>query len=80
MTRNELIKKIRSADPNDFHQFHEILMTGSDMGLWNEKSLAHEFDTSYSTTRRWISGANAPLPAMRRAVYRTFIEKFQNSR
>lgn len=68
--REELASDLRGIDPNDDIKFQLVLKKGVELFDLSVKDIAHEFTTSIPTVERWLSGRNAPHPAIRPLIYK----------
>lgn len=62
-----------SVEPNNNRQFMYIVRTVMQELNLTKKDIAHMFTVSIPTVERWMSGENAPHPAMRSCLYRTLL-------
>jgi hypothetical protein len=63
------LEDLRKEDNSDA-AFHNLVVRGIDLRVYNILGLATEVGTSLPTVERWLKGVNAPMPSMRIPVYK----------
>lgn len=69
------VAQLQNADLKDDALFARLVRDGMDLLRLSDRDVADEFDVSRPTVTRWRNGENSPHPAMRRPIYRWFIER-----
>lgn len=73
MTTEKLIQKLEAAD-TDTKTFHALLAEAAAFLKTTDGNMAQRVYVSRPTFLRWRRGKNAPLPAMRKLVYKELIK------
>lgn len=73
-------QELSTANPADKDEFVRLLSRGRDVLQLLDKDIAQIFAISPPSVSRWLTGRNAPHPAMRAVVYRELASRAKSLR
>jgi hypothetical protein len=76
---DEYKSMIESVNTDDLYEFHRIIILGFELLPISKEELRNRFDMSVPSLERWLTGASAPHPIMRKHVIKFFKDKLTNA-